>query len=123
MTKKRGSAENLVNRIRASTDKRLTTIAIKVKDFRKEVKATKTIGFVFLAFCLTWFPAALITYINYFDKGFIDGMSRTTMLIIFYVFFDILPIINTMINPIIYSFSNTQFRSAVEDIWRRLKGR
>ena len=42
---------------------------------------------------------------------------------IYYVFVEVLPLVNTMVNPIIYSFSNKQFRSAVVSVWRKLLGK
>ena len=125
--KKRGSRAS-----RGSTDKirysdagrkRWSTIALKIRDFRKELNATKTIGLVFLAFCLCWLPSAILTYIIYFKPILIKRLSLTTVNAIFYSLVDIFPMINTMINPIIYSFSNSQFRHAVNDIWRKLHGK
>ena len=122
----RGSTDGLLNRIRYSTDvnkKRWSTIALKIRDFRKELKATKTIALVFLAFCLCWLPGSIFTYIHAFSPNTIQEMSAQTKNIIFFTLLDIFPMVNTMINPIIYSFSNTQFRNAVEDIWRKMHGK
>ena len=87
---------------------------------RKEIKATKSIVLVFLAFCLCWLPGAIFTIIHFFDKTFFFKLDPSTIAVLYFTFVDIFPTVNTMVNPIIYSFSNTQFRSSVEEVWRKL---
>jgi len=87
---------------------------------RKEIKATKTIVLVFLAFCLCWLPGAIFTIIHFCDEKFFFKLDPTTSAVLYFTFVDIFPTVSTMVNPIIYSFSNTQFRSSVEVVWRKL---
>ena len=87
---------------------------------RKEIKATKMIVFIFLAFCLCWLPATVFTAILYIDENyFLTDVKLTRVLYV--VFVDVLPTMNTMVNPVIYSFSNTQFTTSLQHLWRRLK--
>ena len=44
-------------------------------------------------------------------------------LTLYYLFVEILPVINTMVNPLIYSFSNGEFRGEVCTIWTRFLGK
>jgi len=88
---------------------------------RREIKATKSIVLVFLAFCLCWLPGTVFTIIlSFVDEKFFLQMNPTTSSILFFTFVDIFPTISTMVNPIIYSFSNTHFRCSVEELWRKL---
>ena len=88
---------------------------------RRETKATKTIVLVFLAFCLCWLPGLIFTMMHYMDERVFAKLNVTTTAILYFAFVDIFPVINTMVNPLIYSFSNTHFRSSLEDVWRKLK--
>ena len=90
---------------------------------RKEIKATKTIVLVFLAFCLCWLPGLIFTMMHYIDERSFVKLGPTTTAVLYFAFVDIFPVINTMVNPIIYSFSNTHFRNSLEDVWRKLKSK
>ena len=41
-------------------------------------------------------------------------------LTIYYLFVEVVPVVNTMVNPLIYSFSNREFRGEVARLWERL---
>ena len=41
-------------------------------------------------------------------------------LTIYYMFVEVVPVVNTMVNPLIYSFSNREFRGEVARLWERL---
>ena len=87
---------------------------------RREIKATKTIVLVFLVFCLCWLPGTIFTIIDYCDRKFFLKLDSTTSAVLYFTFVDIFPMVSTMVNPIIYSFSNAQFRSSVEELQRKL---
>ena len=92
----------------------------------KELQATKSVAIVYLAFCVCWLPTCIITTIIHADKTYFRELqqeSPTMFLTIYYVFIDILPLVNTMVNPIIYSFSNKQFRTGVVSVWRKMLGK
>ena len=89
----------------------------------KELKATKTLGVVFLAFCICWLPGTVIAIMIFLDIDYFGRMTTFHRRIIWFTFLDILPMVNTMIDPVIYSFTNTQFRRAVIDVWCKLMGK
>jgi len=83
----------------------------------KELKTTKSIAIVYVFFSMCWLPGALVVIIKLFDPTYFDMMSLRSRKIIWYIK-DILPALSMSINPIIYSFSNSQFREAVKSLWR-----
>ena len=91
--------------------------------FFKELKATKTLGVVYLAFCACWLPGTIIAIIMIYDGEYFTSVMYGHRQFIWYMFIDVLPMVNTMIDPVIYSFTNTQFRRAVIDVWRKLMGK
>ena len=98
----------------------------KVKNLRKELKATKSVAIVYLAFCMRWFPTCIITTIAHVDKHFFMKLQRENIqlfLAVYYLFVEIVPVVNTMVNPLIYSFSNGEFRREVYTLWMRFLGR
>ena len=110
------SSDLLNNKKRWSTNLRKGSL-------HAEIKATKTVAIVYLAFCLCWLPSAIFIIITFFDDGYFMTLPKNTARAIWFTFVDILPMVNTMVNPIIYSFSNTQFRNAVQDVWRKFMGK
>ena len=89
------------------------------KKFNREVKATKSVGIVYLAFVVCWLPSCIISIIIMIDKKYFPNMenSHPTLFNFLYSFFIvILPSMNTMINPVIYSFSNKQFLKAFKQV-------
>ena len=97
-----------------------------LNNLRKEIHATKSVAIVYLAFCVCWMPCCVITTINHVDETFFQRLlinNKSLFLIIYYTFVDILPLFNTMLNPLIYSFSNAQFRSAVQQVWKKLNNK
>ena len=61
--------------------------------------------------------------ILFFGQGYWASVTEAHRTVVWFLFVDILPMINTMLDPLIYSFSNTQFRRAVVDVWRKLRGK
>lgn len=93
---------------------------------RKELRATKSVAIVYLAFCICWLPSCVISTIIYSDNEYFPQLKKnneTLFVAIFITFIEILPVFNTMVNPIIYSFSNTQFRNGVMYVWRKVIGK
>lgn len=80
----------------------------------KELKATKSIFIVYFAFVIVWFPNTILHMLIFYDPSFVPTKS------IWYTFFDVLPVLNTCINPLIYSFFNKQFREALMYTWRKV---
>lgn len=96
---------------------------IRKGSLHKEVKATKSVAIVYLTFCLCWLPGAVFYAISILSPSYFGTISYETVRLLWYAFVDIFPMVNTMINPIIYSFSNTQFRNAVQDVYRKFMGK
>ena len=88
----------------------------------KELQATKSVAVVYLAFCICWLPTCIITTIIHSDEHYFRHLQErdmTLFLIIYYLFVEILPLLNFMINPLIYSFFNAQFRTGVLQLKRK----
>lgn len=102
----------------------------KIKKRRKrklnrELRATKSVAIVFLAYVICWLPLYVINIILLVDKShFLELRMNDTevFFFIYYAFVEILPAVNTMINPFIYSFSNKQFRDAFKRILAKTLG-
>ena len=93
---------------------------------KREMKTTKSLAIVYGAFIICWLPNCLINLITFADKKFFFNIqlnNKNLFLFIFYGFVEVLPSINTAINPLIYSFSNKQFRSAFKRVLYRLVGK
>ena len=94
--------------------------------FRKELRASKSVAIVYLAFCVCWLPTCVITTIIHVDKNYFAQLQRENMVLfmtLYYLFIEVLPLLNTMLNPIIYSSSNKQFRDVLVSLWRKFLGR
>lgn len=93
---------------------------------RKELKATKSVAIVYLAFVICYLPSCIISIIILFAERHFPKLQKSNMslfLFIYYFFILVLPRIGTMINPIIYSFSNNQFRRGFRSVYNRLLGK
>eukprot|EP00111_Clytia_hemisphaerica_P011306 TCONS_00033102-protein len=90
---------------------------------RKELKATKSVALVYVFYLICWFPLFVIVNILQYNQTHFRKLRESNMtvfLFIWHTFVQILPAVNTMINPIIYSFSNNQFKNAFKSIYRRM---
>ncbi len=92
----------------------------------KQLKATKTLAVVIGVFCVCWFPFFVIflTYQYCGDDCFIPPrMSKATLTAITTVFMNVLPVVNSAANPIIYSCFNAEFRKAFKRILAKVLNR
>lgn len=80
----------------------------------KELKTTKSIATVYVAFSICWLPSCIFHIILIVNPDFYFQTF------VWLVFVDIFPMISTAINPFIYAFMNKEFRDAVHYIWRKL---
>jgi 7 transmembrane receptor (rhodopsin family). len=91
----------------------------------REIRATKSVAIVFLAYVICWLPLYVINIIILIDSNHFPKMLYNDpglFLFIYYTFVEILPALNTCVNPFIYSFSNTQFRDAFKLILSKTLG-
>ncbi|XP_066933524.1 adenosine receptor A2b-like [Clytia hemisphaerica] len=88
----------------------------------RELRATKSVAIVFLAYVICWLPLYVINVIIQIDSNYFLKLDKGVFLFIYYAFVEILPAVNTMINPFIYSFSNKQFRDAFKRIISKTLG-
>ena len=98
---------------------------MKKKCKQKELHATKSVAIVYTAFLVCWFPVCVVNIILMFDVGYFPRLLKTNkslFLFIWYFLVQILPAVNTMINPLIYSFSNRQFRIGFKSVYTRIVG-
>ena len=93
---------------------------------KKELKATKSVAIVYMFFIVCWLPLFIVVTILEFDKTFFPRMQSSNMALFLFVWYgvvQILPMISTMVNPIIYSFSNNQFKNAFKAVYIRMMQR
>ena len=95
------------NRTRQRRFSKRTTMA-------KELKATNSIFIVYIAFIMVWLPNTVLHMLVFFQPTF--HVTKT----MWYTFFDVLPVLNTCVNPLVYSFYNRQFRESLLYTWRKM---
>ncbi|XP_065655447.1 tyramine receptor 1 isoform X3 [Hydra vulgaris] len=94
------------------------------KKFKRELKATKSVAIVFIAFLICWLPSCVVNIIIMVNKNCFKNLKETNRIFfdfIFYFCIQILPSMNTMVNPIIYSFSNQQFLLAFKQLIKKIR--
>ena len=82
------------------------------KSLRREFKVTKTIAIVLLTFTLCWAPFFIVFTIQQYDMSIVRHIPK----VLLYLIFMILPNLNSTLNPIIYGYFNTEFRSTFENV-------
>lgn len=82
----------------------------------KELKAAKTLGVVMTAFLACWFPFFLLNIIYALDSSI--RIDPETILIAKWLHY-----LNSLLNPVIYSCMNRDFRAAFKRLATRFFGR
>ena len=103
-----------------------TSGRMKNKRRQKELHATKSVAIVYSAFLVCWFPVCVVNIILLFDVRHFPRLLKTNkhiFLFVWYFLVQILPAVNTMVNPLIYSFSNRQFRIMFKSVYTRIIGK
>ncbi|XP_002158261.1 adenosine receptor A2b isoform X1 [Hydra vulgaris] len=102
---------------------KLTEIKNNVVKLNREIKATKTVAVIYLSFLISYFPSCVINGMIFVDPKYFPNLkSKKKLLIqlIFYIFIEILPVISTAANPLIYSFMDKNFRNEFNRIIYRM---
>ena len=90
---------------------------------RRDMKATKTVFLVFAAFTISFLPMFTIIILQYWTNT-ITKFYETNPLayhIVMIIFYTVLPVFNSCINPFIYFIFGSQFRKAFKNIlYKRL---
>ena len=112
--------------VEVSPDPRPSVVSIgrmerkKRKSILRELKATKTLAIVIGTFIVCWLPFFIIMFVVQFCTMCLPNIHPTGRQIIAIVFAYVLPLLNSAVNPIIYSSFNSDFRSAFKDIFLRV---
>ena len=108
--------ENTTAKIKADRRKRLR---------KRELKATKSVALVYMGFVICWLPTCIFQIVSHFNRPMVIDFiinNPKTMKFILYFFLRTLPLSHTMINPLIYSYSNKQFRNSLSSIYKKVIG-
>lgn len=112
--------------VEVSPDPRPSVVSIgrierrKRKSILRELKATKTLAIVIGTFIVCWLPFFIIMFVVQFCTMCLPNIHPTGRQFIAIVFAYVLPLLNSAVNPIIYSSFNSDFRSAFKDIFLRV---
>lgn len=111
------------------TDPRPSVISIgrverkRRKSIVRELKATKTLAIVIGTFVVCWLPFFIIMFVVQFCNLCLNNLlyvNPTAAQFVSIVFAYVLPLLNSAVNPIIYSSFNSDFRSAFKEIFLRV---
>lgn len=89
----------------------------------KDTRALKMICIVFTAYTICWCPNFTITLLNYWHpKTMLNFAQKYTIAYdaVTTIFNNILPVLNSCINPFIYFITSTHFRVSFRDVVNRL---
>lgn len=111
------------NRSLSTASPAVTTHKKQRRRLKRDLKAARTIAFVFVAYTVCWMPhfiTILITIWNFSAIQRFQTNHRLAYDVIFTAFSNILPTLNSCINPFIYFLFGASFRTAFKDVLRKL---
>lgn len=101
----------------------VTKRRLKARQLRIETKAAKTVAIVFLAYIVCWLPHFVIVFLTYWKYDTLQNFHDTNATlydVVTTIISNILPTLNSCINPFIYFVFSAQFRVAYKDFQRKV---
>ena len=92
----------------------------KRRSIIRELKATKTLAIVIGTFIVCWLPFFIIMLTIQFYPKSLATLHPSAQKFVAAAFAYVLPLLNSAVNPIIYSSFNSDFRLAFKDIFLRI---
>lgn len=80
----------------------------------RELKATKTISVVIGVFIVCWLPAFILIVMSHWCSACFESFQKSPTLaqVVTIPFISVLPVMNSSLNPLIYTVFNKEFRAA-----------
>lgn len=95
----------------------------KQKSVVRDFKATKTLAVVLGTFTVCWAPFFIMFTISQYDPSYLMDLPYNVAMAFYYLFFLILPNLNSACNPVIYAYFNAEFRRSFRKImWSSCDG-
>ncbi|XP_066936120.1 histamine H2 receptor-like [Clytia hemisphaerica] len=95
-----------------------------VKKQRREVRATKTLAIIYGAFTVCWLPVSLISltvqWVPHKYREFRTDFPKLSE-VIFALFIEVLPTLNSSLNPFLYLFFNKKVRQEMQSYYERFR--
>lgn len=88
----------------------------KQRSIVRDFKATKTLAVVLGTFTVCWAPFFIMFTISIYNPDFLDHFPPKVQQGIYFLFFFILPNLNSTCNPVIYAYFNIEYRRAFKKI-------
>lgn len=96
----------------------------KQKSVVRDFKATKTLAVVLGTFTVCWAPFFIMFTISQYDPNYLMPLPVKVGMAFVYLFFLILPNLNSACNPVIYAYFNAEFRRSFRKImWSSCDGK
>lgn len=82
------------------------------------IKATRSVVAVYGTFIFCWLPVSVFSFAVAFKKTLVIG-SEVPAKWFYHIFVEVLPVVNSMLNPFLYAFMNKDYRKAYKLILKR----
>ena len=83
-------------------------------------KGAKTLMIVFTCWVVCWMPYSLLILVNHYDPLMVENFHEAHDWLYSFIS-DILPCVNSCVNPFIYFYRSAYFRHALKDIFLKLQ--